>query len=141
MFCVTLGQRPLLLPRDTYSKIQRRGINYEKRVARDLVHLLDDKATVLHGQWLFKGSSFCQPDLIVLRHKKPTLVLEVKLTHKKAATKKLWDLYVPMVLEAFPGPIACGQVYRNAGATKPDSCFLEYLLDLKNYKYGEVMWK
>jgi len=141
MSSVMLGSRPQILPPDTYNRIQRRGVNYEKRVVRDLVGLLDPSATLIHGQWLYVGKSFCQPDIIILRPKAPTLIIEVKLSHRPGAKKKLFDVYLPAVIEAFPGPVACAQVFRNLNRGNPDSCDLEYLLSMTTHRYAEIMWR
>lgn len=140
MSSVRLGHRPAILPRDSFTRIQRRGVNYEKRVVKDMVGCYHDYFTI-HGQWFYKGTSFCQPDIILIPPKGCILVIEVKLTHKKGVEKKLRDLYIPLVEEAFPGkPVACGQVFRNADGTEAPFD-LEYFKSLTTHQYGEVQWR
>lgn len=141
MSCVRLGQRPRVLPRDTYNTLQRRGINYEKRVVRDLVLTPGyEDCTIIHGQWLYGNETFCQPDILVLVGGR-VIVLEVKLSRKASVFPKMRDKYVPWVRHAFPGKIACGQIYRNLNGGKPDDFCLEYFLGLGDGMYGEVIWK
>lgn len=141
MFSVALGQRPQILPTDSYNRIQRRGINYEKRALRDLIHQYGWGYTVVHGQWLYHDRGFCQPDILVIPDRGPLLVLEVKLTRKGYVEKKLRDVYMPLVASAFPNKeMACGQIYRNGDRSKPDSVDLTYFLSLKPNHYGEVQW-
>lgn len=141
MSSVVLGRRPPVLPADSYNRIQRRGVNYEKRVVRDLVLGYPD-AFILHGQWLYKDRNFCQPDIILIPRRGPLLILEVKLSRKKGVEAKLRDLYIPWVESAFPGkPVACGQIYRNLNGGNPHSCDLQFLGTLTPNQYGEVLWR
>jgi hypothetical protein len=140
MSLVTLGKRPEVLPPDSYNRIQRRGINYEKRVARDIVHTYPTTCFILHGQWLYREGAFCQPDLVVIPRKGPVLVLEVKLSRKRDVLKKMQQLYLPWVLDAFPGrPAIAGQIFRNG--TGADAFDLDYFLSLTHLQYGEVQWR
>ncbi len=140
MSSARLGHRPAILPRDSFTHIQRRGVNYEKRVVRDLVGCYPEYF-IIHGQWIYKGNSFCQPDIILIPHKGPILVLEVKLTHKRGVEKKMRDLYVPLVEETFPGKsVACGQVFRNADGTEAPFD-LELFKIFTHHQYGEVQWR
>lgn len=138
---VVLGQRPKVLPKDSYNRIQRRGINYEKRVARDISQSYPQDFFVIHGQWLYRGAFiFCQPDILVIPPKGPIIVLEVKLSRKGSVLKKMQELYLPMVMEAFPGRSAvAGQVFRTGvGANSFD---LDYFKTLTHMQYGEVQWR
>lgn len=142
MSSIRLGKRPDFLPADTYNRIQRRGVNYEKRVVRDIIRTIPTTCFVIHGQWLYGDDGCCQPDIIIVPRKGPIVVVEVKLTRRKDVEKKLKNLYVPWTREAFPGrEIAYAQVYRNSDGWYADDFTLEYLLTLSHMQYGEVQWK
>lgn len=92
-----------------YNLIQKKGLSYEKKVFEHIRRLSGSDSDVLHGRWIYyidrNGPAYCQPDVLVIPHSPddPILVIEVKLSYKKEAQRKLRTLYGPLVEHLHPG--------------------------------------
>lgn len=84
---------------------QRDGIRFEKKLAKQLVHLAPASVEVLHGQWIafkdLEGEGLAQPD-ILLRSGKHLVIIEAKLTQTEVAFEKMHGLYRPLLETVFP---------------------------------------
>lgn len=121
--------------------MQRKGINYEKKVAAAVSRLLSLDDFMIHGQWIYVNDTFCQPDLVVVQGRGPRLVLEVKLTRKRGAERKLREIYGPLVQALFGGDVAYAQIYKNVDGPDPDFMDLDCLWGLRPSSYVEVLWR
>lgn len=141
-FSPRLGLKPPYIKGGTHTRIQRKGILYEKKVARALVEWASSDDLILHGQWIYWGGAVCQPDLLLIPPRGPILIIEVKLTHKKNAEKKLREVYGPAVDRIFAGRgIAYAQIFKNLNGNKPHSYDFDHLRTLTAYQYGEILWR
>lgn len=122
---------------------QAAGIRYEKRIAKKIADLYGDEAQVMHGPWIhyadMTGPHYAQPDIVIIPEAihKPVIIIEVKLSHRPFAERKLRRLYLPLVKEA--GGIPTGrrillvQVFKSCRRrTKlpDDPVYLDALFDL-----------
>jgi hypothetical protein len=63
---------------------------------------------VHHGRWIYYidsgGPSYCQPDIVCIPcdSSSPILLIEVKLSYKKEARRKLRSLYAPLIQYLHP---------------------------------------
>lgn len=86
------------------------GIRYEKRIARKLLDIYGDDCKVTHGPWIqFEdktGVHFAQPDVLIepADVSLPLIVVEIKLSHRPFAERKLRRLYGPLVRRALDLP-------------------------------------
>lgn len=100
-----LKERPHYIPEGGSTKpAQKAGLRYEDRVAKFLAAVADDYE-VKHGAWIEYedryGFGVCQPDIILVNHTAPLVIVECKLTATKSAFKQLRDLYLPCVAEIY----------------------------------------
>lgn len=138
----TLGHRPHYLSKDRPTRIQRKGILYEKKVVRYLVEQGNLDAFIIHGQWIYWDKAVCQPDIIVVPPKGPVVVVEVKLTRKRAVEKKLREVYGVALQHIFAGrSLSFCQVYKNLDGGEPFSYDPWDILNLKPFEYGEILWR
>jgi len=89
----------------TFTSAQKRGLSYEKKIAQKLAALYP-AGRVLHGQWIIyedsTGRHYAQPDILIIPENEclPIVVVEVKLSHRPHAERKLLRLYVPLLRTA-----------------------------------------
>jgi hypothetical protein len=137
-----LGHRPHYLSKDRPTRIQRKGLLYEKKVVRHLVEQGNLDTFIIHGQWIYWDKSVCQPDIIVVPPNGPVVVVEVKLTRKRAVEKKLRDVYGVALQHIFAGrSLSYCQVYKNLDGGEPFSYDPWDILTLKPFEYGEILWR
>lgn len=137
-----LGSRPTYLSKDTPTRIQRKGLLYEKKVVRHLVNTGDLTTFLIHGQWIYWDGAVCQPDIILIPQKGPISLIEVKLTCKRNVEKKLRDVYGRALQQIFAGrPLTFCQIYKNLDGGTPFSNDPGDALTLKPYQYGEILWR
>jgi hypothetical protein len=137
-----LGHRPLYLPKDKHTRIQRKGILYEKKVVRHLAEGGNLDTFIIHGQWIYWDKSVCQPDIIVVPPKGPVVVVEVKLTQKRNVEKKLREVYGVALQHIFAGrSLSYCQIYKNLDDGEPFSLDPWDILTLKPFEYGEIQWR
>lgn len=137
-----LGPKPTFLRDNRPTRIQRKGILYEKKVARALVEwaTLDD--FVLWGQWIYWDKAVCQPDLLLIPPRGPIVVIEVKLTRKRPVEKKLREVYGPAVERIFAGRgVAFAQIYKNLDGGEPHGFDFDLLRELGPCDYAEIHWR
>jgi hypothetical protein len=135
----TLGHRPLYLPKDNPTRIQRKGILYEKKVVRHLAEGGNLDTFIIHGQWIYWDKAVCQPDIIVVPPKGPVVVVEVKLTQKRNVEKKLREVYGVALQHIFAGrSLSYCQIYKNLDDGEPFSLDPWDILTLKPFEYGEI---
>jgi hypothetical protein len=138
----TLGHRPLYLPKDNPTRIQRKGILYEKKVVRHLAEGGNLDTFIIHGQWIYWDRAVCQPDIIVVPPKGPVVVVEVKLTQKRNVEKKLREVYGVALQHIFAGrSLSYCQIYKNLDDGEPFSFDPWDILTLKPFEYGEIQWR
>lgn len=138
----TLGPRPTYLRDNKPTRIQRKGILYERKVVRHLVETGDLSTFVLHGQWIYWDKSVCQPDIIVIPQRGPIVVVEVKLTRKRPVEKKLREVYGVALQQVFPQrPLSFCQIYKNLDGGEPFSYNPWDIFTLKPHEYGEILWR
>jgi hypothetical protein len=138
----TLGHRPLYLPKDKHTRIQRKGILYEKKVVRHLAEGGNLDTFIIHGQWIYWDKAVCQPDIIVVPPKGPVVVVEVKLTQKRNVEKKLREVYGVALQHIFAGrSLSYCQIYKNLDDGEPFSLDPWDILTLKPFEYGEIQWR
>lgn len=97
-----LDAQPTFVPDNgVYTKVQRAGLLYEKKVG-DYLEALYGKY-LLKGPWFefedSRGKGYCQPDFI-LKLKKEVVIIECKLTARNSAEGKLRNVYQVVVKEA-----------------------------------------
>lgn len=86
------------------------GIRYEKRIVRRLMDAYGDDCKVTHGPWIQyedkTGQHFAQPDVLIEPPdvQLPIIIVEVKLSHRPFAERKLRRLYGPLVRRALGLP-------------------------------------
>ena len=137
-----LGHRPHYLSKDRPTRIQRKGLLYEKKVVRHLVEQGNLDTFIIHGQWIYWDKAVCQPDIIVVPPKGSVVVVEVKLTRKRAVEKKLRDVYGVALQHIFAGrSLSYCQVYKNLDGGEPFSYDPWDILNLKPFEYGEILWR
>jgi hypothetical protein len=137
-----LGHRPLYLPKDKHTRIQRKGILYEKKVVRHLAEGGNLDTFIIHGQWIYWDKAVCQPDIIVVPPKGPVVVVEVKLTQKRNVEKKLREVYGVALQHIFAGrSLSYCQIYKNLDDGEPFSLDPWDILTLKPFEYGEIQWR
>ena len=128
------SEAPPWLRKRKMTPAQRKGISYEKAMAR----LLANDYQVQHGQWIKykrKGRwKWCQPDLIVT-HENRIYVIEVKLTARpRSAKTKLLSLYVPIMQLIYPGrEVVPVQLCKNLTKRSGSFVTLSDLPQLKEY--------
>ena len=138
----TLGHRPTYLPKDKPTRIQRKGILYEKKVVKHLAETGDLSTFIIHGQWIYWDKAVCQPDIIVIPQRGPVVVVEVKLTRKRPVEKKLREVYGEALQRIFAGrPLSFAQIYKNLDGGEPFSLEPWDILTLKPWEYGEIQWR
>ena len=137
-----LGLRPTYLRDNKPTRIQRKGILYEKRVARALVEWATPDDFILWGQWIHWDRAVCQPDLILIPPRGPIVVVEVKLTCKRNVEKKLREVYGPAVDRIFAGRgVTFAQIYKNLDGCEPHGYDFDLLRELGPYDYAEILWR
>lgn len=137
-----LGPRPTFLRDNKPTRIQRKGLLYEKKVARALVEWAAPDDLILWGQWIYWDRAVCQPDLILIPPRGPVVVVEVKLTYKRPVEKKLREVYGPAVDRIFAGRgVSYAQIYKNLDGGTPLGYDFDLLRDLRPYQYGEILWR
>lgn len=128
------------------------GIRYEKRVAKALKELFEEDYTVHHGMWIRYSAtegdkridSICQPDIIMIPHtkKRPVIVIEIKLSSRNDARRKLDALYTRVVRKITRRRCAAAQVYRNLGETTgPTKIAIGDLTKLNAGDYAEFLFR
>jgi hypothetical protein len=138
----TLGHRPTYLSNNKPTRIQRKGILYERKVVRHLAETVDLSTFIIHGQWIYWDKAVCQPDIIVVPQQGPIVVVEIKLTRKRNVEKKLREVYGEALQRIFPQrPLSFAQVYKNLDGGEPFSLDLWDILALKPNEYGEILWR
>ena len=96
---------------------RKAGLIYERKVANYLEALYPGR--VRHGQWFefedHRGKGWCQTDVLVMPVEDgPLILIEIKLSHRPAAERKLKAMYLPVVLAVWPDtPIVRIQVCKN----------------------------
>lgn len=137
-----LGHRPAYLSKDKPSRIQRKGILYEKKVVRHLAEQGSLHDFIIHGQWIYWDKAVCQPDIIVLPPSGPVVVVEVKLTRKRNVEKKLREVYGAALSRIFAWrPLSFCQIYKNLDGGEPFSLEPWDIRTLKPDEYGEICWR
>jgi Holliday junction resolvase-like predicted endonuclease len=137
-----LGHRPHYLSKDRPTRIQRKGLLYEKKVVRHLVEQGNLDTFIIHGQWIYWDKAVCQPDIIVVPPKGPVVVVEVKLTQKRNVEKKLREVYGVALQHIFAGrSLSYCQIYKNLDDGEPFSLDPWDILTLKPFEYGEIQWR
>ena len=112
---------------------QRKGIAYERKVARALRLLVDGVAvSYRHGPWIEYEAQgrvrYGQPDIVV-EFGDRVLVVECKLTHRLDINSKIKRFYRRLLRMIYPGKeVHCAQVYRNHVASSKMAPGLEALL-------------
>jgi len=138
----TLGHRPSFLSKDKPSRIQRKGILYEKKVVRYMAEQGSLHDFIIHGQWIYWDKAVCQPDIIVIPRQGPIVVVEVKLTRKRNVEKKLREVYGAALSRVFAGrPISFCQIYKNLDGGEPYALDPWEIRTLKPGEYGEIQWR
>lgn len=119
---------------------QKRGITYERKIAKILREIYEPEAEVQHGPWLefedAKGWGICQPDVLILPTDvaKPLLLIEIKLTHKPEAEGKLRNVYKPLISKLYPTrKIRIVQVYRRGNSPHAHTDLRKLLEDHDGY--------
>ena len=111
-----LAQRclPRALPPPT-TESAKQGLRYERSVVKALRGL---GFTVEHNPWFeyTYGPDWrlCSPDIIVLTDPHRAFVVEVKLTYTPIATKKLLEVYCPVVQSATGRVTSPVTIYKHA---------------------------
>jgi len=137
-----LGHRPAYLGKDKPTRIQRKGLLYEKKVARALVEWAGPHDFILWGQWIYWDRAVCQPDLLLIPPKGPIVVVEVKLTRKRNVEKKLREVYGSAVDRIFAGRgVAFAQIYKNQDGGTAHGFDLDLLRNPAPYSYTEILWR
>jgi hypothetical protein len=94
-----VASRPNFKRGQRMSQVQKAGLAYERRVARQAVRWWP-KATIQRNTWIrFEDSSgirYCCPDLLIFGARNCWL-LEVKLSFVEEAELKVKELYLPLV--------------------------------------------
>jgi hypothetical protein len=123
-------------PFDTRKKrtgAQAKGIAYERKVGRDLGHLVAGlPCEVRSAVWLeydaARGTGYAQPDHILVFDDR-VICVECKLTHRVDIRTKLLKFYRRLLRRLYPGKeVHCAQVYRNNLPQSPMAPGLEALL-------------
>ncbi len=94
-----------------YTKVQKDGLRYEKRVQSHVQKLLTgrDGLSALFNPWVLyhnrsdgpTAANFCQPD-IVLAGQGRVWIIECKLTHTNDSWQQLRLLYEPVLRKIYP---------------------------------------
>jgi hypothetical protein len=145
-FCDPPQFRPTI--RKTKRLSCRRGLQYERRVAEELMRLYADVAEVKAGPWIrytdAAGETICQPDVLIIPNdpSAPIVIVECKLSHRPKAQDKLSAIYGVVVAGLYPDrPQRHVQVCRSLrrGRGQAASNDIDDLLDQAE-KYRLVHW-
>lgn len=97
----------------------RRGLAYERKVARRFKHWLDSQVLsgeLIHGQWYSftdaNGHGYAQSDILLIQPEQ-VLLVECKLTQSRDAIPQLLGLYLPLVKHIWQRPVLCVQCCHN----------------------------
>jgi hypothetical protein len=117
------------------------GINYEKAVLKKLEKIYRN---VKASPWILYKSitrnGICQPDGLIFLAADHVVLVEIKLSHVRAAREKLMHFYRPLIEYLYPGTtVTCLQIYKNSrrGAHKKPHSIYSLDASLKKGTYNE----